>query len=159
MVPVLLPNRLGGGALGQDMWRNGISSHGLACDPWGRYTTTPSVCRGPNAQIKVVGRLGLSYRTANQLNDIIDKNMPGLPPFECQKLKIGHECLDFHHRDTLQCIRSLYGNPDLLQHLVFAPERHYTDHEQTCRILNEMHTGDWWWSTQVCTVKFNENLR
>jgi hypothetical protein len=33
---------------------------------------------------------------------------------------------------------------------VFAPERHYTNEERTCRIYNEMHTGDWWWTVQVC---------
>jgi hypothetical protein len=50
----------------------------------------PSVYCGSNLQIKVVGKLGLSYRTTKQLNDIIDKKLPGLPPFECQKLKIRH---------------------------------------------------------------------
>jgi hypothetical protein len=117
----------------------------------------PSVCRGSNPQIKVVGKLGLSYQTTKQLNDIIDKNLPELPPFECQKLKIGHKHLDFHYQDMLQYIQSLYGNPELVQHLVFAPEQHYTDHEQMSYILSEMHTSDWWWSKQVHTVKFNKN--
>jgi len=89
-----------------------------------------------------------------QLNSIIDRSLPGLPPFLCRELNIGHERLQFYHRDTLQCIRSLFGDPNLMQHLAFAPEQHYTDHEQTCRILSEMYTGDWWWSKQVRTINF-----
>lgn len=49
----------------------------------------------------------------------------------------------------MQCIQALYGDPRFADHLVFAPERHYTNHERSCRIYNEMHTGDWWWSVQV----------
>jgi hypothetical protein len=49
----------------------------------------------------------------------------------------------------MQCIRALYGDPQFAEHLVFAPERHYTSREHSCRIYNEMHTGDWWWSVQV----------
>jgi hypothetical protein len=49
----------------------------------------------------------------------------------------------------MQCIRALYGDPEFARDLVFAPERCYVDPEQTCRIYNEMHTGDWWWAVQV----------
>jgi hypothetical protein len=45
-----------------------------------------------------------------------------------------------------------------VQDLVFAPERHYTDPERTCCIYNEMHTGDWWWAVQVCTVTNAQQL-
>jgi Plavaka transposase len=76
-------------------------------------------------------------------------NLPGLPPFQCREVKIGHESLQFHCRDALECIRSLYGDPDLARDLVFAPEQHYTCGERTCRIVNEMYTGDWWWTVQV----------
>jgi hypothetical protein len=75
----------------------------------------------------------------------------------CQEVDIGHEHLQFYYRDTLQCIRLLYGDPDFLQHLAFTPEQHYTAHDRTCRILSEMYTGDWWWSKQVRTIKFSKN--
>jgi hypothetical protein len=100
---------------------------------------------------KVVERLGLSYRTTRELNDIIDNDLPGPPPFQCRIFDIGGESLQFFCRDVLQCIRSLYGDREYVQDLIFAPEHHYTDDTRTCRIVNEMHTGDWWWSTQVCT--------
>jgi hypothetical protein len=87
--------------------------------------------------------LGLSYRTTKQLNDIIDKEMSGCPPFQCKVLNIRDERLEFYSRDALECIRSLYGDPEFAQDLVFAPERHYTSHECTSRLYNEMYTCDW----------------
>jgi Plavaka transposase len=64
-------------------------------------------------------------------------------------LDLGGEHLEFYCRDVLECIQSLYGDPQFAQDLVFAPERYYSDHTRTSRIYNEMHTGDWWWSVQV----------
>jgi hypothetical protein len=83
------------------------------------------------------------------MNDIIDKKLPGRPQFQCKKLIIGHENLEFHHRDAIECIRSLYGDPHFAHQLAFAPERHYTSSDRTCHIYDEMYTGDWWWSVQV----------
>ena len=62
---------------------------------------------------------------------------------------MGNEMLQFHFRDVLECIHAIYGDPEFAQDLIFAPERHYVDHQRTQRVYNEMHTGDWWWSIQV----------
>lgn len=102
--------------------------------------------------MKVVDKLGLSYRTAKQLNDIIDNKLPGRPSFRCRTFDIGNERLEFYSRDIIECIRSLFGDPQFARDLVFAPERHYTSTERTSRIYNEMYTGDWWWAVQVCNV-------
>ena len=99
--------------------------------------------------MKIVDTLGLSYRSVKQMNELIDTKIPGRPHFLCKKLFIGHEHLEFYCRDVIGCIRSLYGDPQFAQELAFAPERHYTTDERTCRIYNEMYTGDWWWSVQV----------
>ena len=56
---------------------------------------------------------------------------------------------DLYRRDIIECIRALFGNPAFTQDLVFAPERHYTDGSRSIRIYHEMHTGQWWWETQV----------
>ena len=96
-------------------------------------------------------KLGLSYRNVKALNNIIDRELPpaGCPTFTCSDLVIGDLQLEFYHRDIILCIRSLYGDPELVHDLVFAPERHYVDTTRTCRIFSEMHTGNWWWSVQV----------
>ncbi|KAH8976593.1 hypothetical protein EDB92DRAFT_1938543 [Lactarius akahatsu] len=98
---------------------------------------------------KVANNLGLSYCTPKELNDIIDKELPGCPPFKCQDLTIAGDTHQVYFRDTLQCIRSLYGNPEFARDLAFAPERHYVDHRRACHVYSEMHTGDWWWAVQM----------
>jgi hypothetical protein len=97
----------------------------------------------------VVDKLGLSYHTPNELNDIIDNTLPGRPPFKCHDLAIAGETLQFYYRDILQCIRTLFGDPEFAQDLIFAPERHYTDRERTSRVYSELHTSNWWWAVQV----------
>ena len=99
---------------------------------------------------KVVEKLLLSYSTSKELNDIIDKALPSPPPFQCLNLNVDGEDLEFHCREIIPCIRSLFGNPNFANELIYAPERHYTDAERTCHVYNEMHTGNWWWSIQVC---------
>ncbi|KAI9440231.1 hypothetical protein BJY52DRAFT_1229557 [Lactarius psammicola] len=98
---------------------------------------------------EVVDRLGLSYRTTKELNDIIDKALPGRPPFQCEDLTIEGEDLQFHYREIIPCIRNLFGNPEFAGDLVYAPERHYVDAKRTCCVYNEMHTGEWWWTVQM----------
>ena len=83
-----------------------------------------------------------------QLNSIVD-GLPGRPSFQRQDLFIGNERLQFYFRDVLECIRAIYGDPEFARDLIFAPERHYVDHERTQQVYNEMHTGDWWWLIQV----------
>ena len=102
-----------------------------------------------NLCVKVVDKLDLSYRTVRELNNIID-DLPTRSHFQCKNLSVGQEHLEFYCRDILECIRSLYGDPQFAQDLTFAPERHYTSYERTCRLYNEMFTGDWWWVVQVC---------
>ena len=100
---------------------------------------------------KLAEKLGLSYHNVKDLNSIIDRKLPpGCPTFVRSDLVISDLQLEFYHRDIILCIRSLYGDPELAHDLVFAPERHYVDTTRTCQIFSEMHTGNWWWSVQVC---------
>jgi len=93
--------------------------------------------------------LGLSYSSANELNRIIDENLPSRPRFERQEIVVAGEAFDVYFRDIIQCVRSLYGDPEFSSVLVFAPERHYLDADQTIRLYHDMHTSKWWWETQV----------
>jgi hypothetical protein len=93
--------------------------------------------------------LGLSYQNVTQLNALID-TLPGRPPFKCETVRIYGREFNLHYRDIISCIQGLIGNPEFANHLVFAPERHYIDVERNIRVIDDMHTGDWWWSVQVC---------
>jgi hypothetical protein len=98
---------------------------------------------------KVVDALGLSFRTVKELDEKIDSNLIGRPRFQCKKLTVNGDPLEFYSRDVIESIRCLYGDPQFAQQLAFAPERHYTSHERTTRVYSEMYTGDWWWKVQV----------
>jgi Plavaka transposase len=81
---------------------------------------------------KVVEQLGLSYKTANKLNQIINQELPGHPLFKSQDLVIGGKCIQFHYHDVIPCIQALFGDPEFAGKLAFAPEQHYTDRKKTC---------------------------
>jgi hypothetical protein len=61
--------------------------------------------------------------------------LPGRPPFKCQDIRIGGETLQFHFRDILDCIRGIYGDPEFVRDLVFAPERHYSRSKNRPNVL------------------------
>ncbi|KAH8976939.1 hypothetical protein EDB86DRAFT_3068209 [Lactarius hatsudake] len=96
----------------------------------------------------MVESLGLSYRNAQELNRIIDTELPGLPKFKCEEIHLGGGSHNFYFRDIIPCIRMLFGDPAFAGRLVFAPERHYKDANHTTQVFSEMHTGKWWWFVQ-----------
>jgi hypothetical protein len=53
----------------------------------------------------------------------------------------------FWHRDLIACTKWILRQPAYEKHLVYAPVRSFNAAGN--RIYDEMHTGDWWWSTQV----------
>lgn len=83
------------------------------------------------------------------MNKIIDKQLPSRPKFRREQIVVAGEAFDVFYRDVIECVKALYGDPDFADFLVFAPERHYADKEQTVRLYHDMHTGKWWWDTQV----------
>ncbi|TFY58888.1 hypothetical protein EVJ58_g6136 [Rhodofomes roseus] len=58
------------------------------------------------------------------------------------------ETVEFWHRDPLDCIRELIGNPFFRNLIRYAPEHHFLDKNGTTRVINEMWTADWWWDLQ-----------
>lgn len=54
-----------------------------------------------------------------------------------------------YFRDIIECIKALFGYPEFAPYLKLRPERHYADEDQTIRLFHDMHTGKWWWDTQV----------
>ncbi|KAG2345890.1 hypothetical protein BDR05DRAFT_1012126 [Suillus weaverae] len=93
-------------------------------------------------------RLGLSYKNSRELNMLIDKELPTRPKFRREQIVVAGEAFDIFYRDVIECIKALYGDPDFADFLVFSPEHHYTDDDETVRLFSDMHTGKWWWNTQ-----------
>ncbi|KAJ3928901.1 MAG: hypothetical protein NXY57DRAFT_1050289 [Lentinula lateritia] len=97
----------------------------------------------------VIEALGLSYHNSNDLNNIIDNKIPSRrPSFTREEVIIAGQSLDLYKPDIIECIQSLYGNPDHSQYLCFSPERHYADPDNTVRLYHDFNTGKWWWNTQ-----------
>ena len=60
-----------------------------------------------------------------------------------------HEQLELWHRDPIECVKGLIGNPAFKDFISYVPERVYLDKEGKVRVFDEMWTGNWWWDTQV----------
>ena len=81
---------------------------------------------------------------------IIDKNLSsGRPRFVRREIMVAGEIFEVFYCDVIQCICALYGDPEFADILVFMPECHYADPDHTIRVYFNMHTGRWWWETQV----------
>ncbi|KAG1731873.1 hypothetical protein EDD22DRAFT_788370 [Suillus occidentalis] len=93
-------------------------------------------------------RLDLSFKNSKELNKICDKDLPGRPKFKHEQIIVAGEAFDVFYRDIVECIRSLYSDPDSTDFLIFKLQRHYADEDQTVRLFHDMHTGQWWWDTQ-----------
>ncbi|KAI0038057.1 hypothetical protein FA95DRAFT_1506102 [Auriscalpium vulgare] len=92
--------------------------------------------------------LRLSFKSSKDLNKIVDDFLPPVPEFQCEEIEVDGHTYEVYLRDPLQCIKLLYGNPEFLPHMSFAPERHYADEDLTIRVYHQMHTGKWWWKIQ-----------
>jgi len=83
------------------------------------------------------------YTWRNKMCEMIDQPgwMKGTVDFYLHK-----GCV-FYFRDLEDTIQYLLRQRAYAEHLVFAP-RHEFDEEYN-RVYTDMHTGDWWWRTQV----------
>ncbi|KAG2351167.1 hypothetical protein BDR07DRAFT_1476096 [Suillus spraguei] len=93
-------------------------------------------------------KLGLSFKNTRELNKIIDNKLPGRPKFKCKQIVVANEAFDVYFCDIIECIKALFSDPNFADFLVFAPERHYADKDETICLYHEMHTGKWWWNSQ-----------
>ena len=62
------------------------------------------------------------------------------------------EEVELWHKDPVEVIKELMGNPAFKDHMAYAPEKVFetqSSMEEDCEVWNEMNTGSWWWETQV----------
>ena len=101
---------------------------------------------------KIADMPSLSFKTAHDMNKIINMELPRRAPFQFKIVNIRDEHLEFHFRDVIKCIWLLYSDPRFVHNMAFTPEWHYKSSEHTCQIYNNIYTSDWWWMVQVCTI-------
>ncbi|KAF8808461.1 hypothetical protein BYT27DRAFT_7255574 [Phlegmacium glaucopus] len=56
--------------------------------------------------------------------------------------------VELWHRNPVECIKELMGNPAFKGKQFYAPKKVYRNKDGTNREYSEMWTGDWWWSMQ-----------
>jgi len=83
------------------------------------------------------------YTWRNKMREMIDQPgwMKGTVDFRLHK-----GCV-FYYRDLEDMIQYLLWQRAYAEHLVFAPIHEFD--EKYIRVYTDMHTGDWWWRTQV----------
>lgn len=59
------------------------------------------------------------------------------------------EEVELWHRDVLECIQELIGNPGFVNDIAYEPERVFSDMAGENQIIDEAWTAEWWWKTQV----------
>ncbi|KIK32509.1 hypothetical protein CY34DRAFT_18999 [Suillus luteus UH-Slu-Lm8-n1] len=71
----------------------------------------------------VCENLGLSYKNSQELNKIIDTEIPAHRPcFQRKEILVASEAFNVYYRDIIECVKALYGDPEFAQHLIFTPE-------------------------------------
>ncbi|KAF7323509.1 hypothetical protein MKEN_00570500 [Mycena kentingensis (nom. inval.)] len=110
--------------------------------------------------LKIVrDKLALSFKTTRAFLKKIDQ-LPCGPAWCCTPHDVpgperdengeprSIEYLELWHRNILECIATLIGNPALAEHTSYEPIRIFRERDGTNREYDEMWTGTWWWDTQ-----------
>ena len=98
----------------------------------------------------------MSYKTSQQLDQLIDALPSKRPQFRRHEIVVGDEAFEVFAREIMECLAALWGDPEFAPILVVVPERHYADADKTTRIYFDLHTGKWWWATQVSWINLRE---
>jgi len=69
------------------------------------------------------------------------------------------EAIELWHRNPVELVEELIGNPNFRDVMKYAPERKYEDKERKVQVIDEMWTGKWWWEIQVCGPSLRENCK
>ncbi|KAE9389231.1 hypothetical protein BT96DRAFT_947028 [Gymnopus androsaceus JB14] len=89
-------------------------------------------------------KLGLSFSNIARLHKAVDAIQPCAGAWKDRPDKEFILC----HRNILDVIKSLWGDPLLAEHLVYCPKSIFQDAQKKKRSYSEMWTGKWWQFTQ-----------
>jgi hypothetical protein len=81
--------------------------------------------------LQIADKLGLSYQNSRDLNAIIDNKLPNRPKFHRSEVVIAGEAFEMYSRNILDCIKSLFSDPEFTSQLILSPEWHYADADKT----------------------------
>jgi hypothetical protein len=102
--------------------------------------------------IQVAEKLGLSYTNIAGLHKNVDNLRARAGEWKVRKLHFKDhpdEEFTFHHRNIIDAIKSLWGDPALASHLIYRPRKVFKDAFKSKRMYSEMWDGKWWNTIQV----------
>lgn len=100
-------------------------------------------------------RLGLSFHNTRALHQLVDPIPDRAGKWVTKTLTFQdrpEEKFIVRHRDPVQAIQSLLGDPALAKDIVYAPKKVFSGPDKANCIYSEMWTGQWWNSVQVFTI-------
>ncbi|KAL1711664.1 hypothetical protein EV715DRAFT_177417, partial [Schizophyllum commune] len=96
-------------------------------------------------------RLELSFKNTRGLHKHLDRVEKRAGDWHTEIMQFPDtpdERHTIYFREPLEAIKSLWGDPTLAQHLVYRPEKVFSDATHANRLYSEMWTGKWWSTTQ-----------
>lgn len=99
-------------------------------------------------------RLGVSFRNSQEMLSTVDQIPERCGPWVTKHLSFidsPNEYFTIRHRNPVEALRGLWGDPAFAKHLVYKPAKmfHNADQRRRDRIYNEMWTGSLWNTIQV----------
>lgn len=151
LLPICFEDLMGDSTMGQASWFKFHCVYGLTLYWWSEKFSLLHMYLIDDNTTRSANTWGLSFKNANELNKLINHELPtGQPKFKREQVIVTGEAFDVYYCDIIKCMQSLYGNPDFARYLTFALEWHYADDDETVRLFHDMHMGKWWWEMQVC---------
>ncbi|KAF9455751.1 hypothetical protein BDZ94DRAFT_1135920, partial [Collybia nuda] len=100
--------------------------------------------------------LGLSFKNIRALHQKLDSIPEKAGSWYTKTLSFKDkpdQKFTIRHRDVIQCIKSLWGDPAFADHLVYQPRRVFSDSTRKNRVYSELWTGKWWNAIQALLPK------
>lgn len=112
--------------------------------------------------------MNLGFKSKKGLFSKIDA-LPQGPGWKCTPLLVKgdvvgpngeqlQEVLEIWHRDPVELVQELVGNPNFKNYLRWSAEQRFRDEDGNIREYREMSSGDWWWNTQVRYICISRNV-
>lgn len=95
---------------------------------------------------------GECFTSAHTLSNLLDDLDPDLAPSSWKPWTVNHHGvgkIEFRYRSVETMIRHIFKQRSHAPYMVYKPIREYTGPDKEYRILNELHTAEWWWKMQV----------
>ncbi|KIY60847.1 hypothetical protein CYLTODRAFT_324705, partial [Cylindrobasidium torrendii FP15055 ss-10] len=98
-------------------------------------------------------KLGLSYKTTAGMHERLNEIPRRAGKWQSKHIYFPdkpNQPFILLHRDILEAIQALWGDPALADHLVYKPKKMFADEQKDpkSRAYTEMWTAEWWWIIQ-----------